>query len=180
MIRQAAGPNDHPTGPTFLHLYRILSIYSVLRPPKSGNCSILDNEAPKISLTELKEIFHSTSTIRQQKLLSLKSKVDMLIDEGTWEADEIFEDHNYNEASALNCIIYYATGYVTNKISKNTSCMICLNALKNVNKFIDIPEAELVNIKSKGGLTHPNINVFNFLSIVEDCFAKHCKKKKCI
>ncbi|KAF0739136.1 Uncharacterized protein FWK35_00020923, partial [Aphis craccivora] len=27
MIRQATGPNDHPTGPTFLPLYRILSLY---------------------------------------------------------------------------------------------------------------------------------------------------------
>lgn len=40
MIRQADGPNDHPTGPTFLHLYRILSLYSVLKPPKYGNCTI--------------------------------------------------------------------------------------------------------------------------------------------
>lgn len=82
MIRQAAGPNDHPTGPTFLHLYRILSIYSVLRPPKSGNCTILDSQAPKIGLSELKEIFHCESTPQQEKIKSLKSKVDMLIDHG--------------------------------------------------------------------------------------------------
>ena len=107
MIRQAAGPNDHPTGPTFLHLYRILSIYSVLRPPKSGNCIILDCQAPKMSLSELKDIFNCESTVRQQKINILKSKVDLLVDEGSWEADEVFEDHNYNEASVLNCIIYY-------------------------------------------------------------------------
>jgi len=89
MIRQAAGPNDHPTGPTFLHLYRILSIYSVLRPPKSENCTILDCQAPKIALSELKEIFHSESTVKQQKLNVLKSKVDLLVDEGSWEADEV-------------------------------------------------------------------------------------------
>jgi len=177
MIRQAAGPNDHSTGPTFLHIYRILSIYSVLRPPKSGNCTILDSKAPKIALSELKEIFHSESTIRQQKLSNLKLKVDLLIDGGSWEADEIFEDHNYNEASALNCIIYDATGYVTKKIIKNTSCILCLNALKNNQKYVDIPEAELVNLKSKGVLTHPNIHLFHFLTKVEESFATHCQHK---
>jgi hypothetical protein len=177
MIRQAAGPNYHPTDPTFLHIYRILSIYSVLRPPKSGNCTILDSKAAKIALSELKEIFHSESTIRQQKLSNLKLKVDLLIDEGSWEADEIFENHNYNEASVLNCIIYYATGYVTKKNIKNTSCILCLNALKNNQKYVDIPDAELVNLKSKGGLTHPNIHLFHFLTKIEESFATHCQHK---
>jgi len=177
MIRQAAGPNDHPTGPTFLHLYRILSIYSVLRPPKSGNCTILDSQAPKIGLSELKEIFHCESTPRQEKIKSLKSKVDMLIDQGSWEADEIFADHNYNNSSVLSCIIYYTTGYVSKKIAKNTSCQICLSALKTNDKFADLPEAELLNLKSKGGLTHPNIRLFQFLYKVEECFAKHCNQK---
>jgi len=32
--------------------------------------------------------------------------------------------------------------------------------------YIDLPETELVNLKSKGGLVHPNINLFYFLSKV--------------
>ncbi|KAL4092139.1 hypothetical protein QTP88_026695 [Uroleucon formosanum] len=177
MIRQAAGPNDHSTGTTFLHLYRILSIYSVLRPPKSGNCTILDCQAPKISLSELKDIFNCESIVRQQKIIILNSKVDLLVDEGSWEADEVFQNHNYNEASVLNCIIYYTTGYVSKKIAKNTYCTLCLSALIVKDKFVDLPEAELINIKSKEGLTHPNINLFHFLSNVEECFAKYCKQK---
>lgn len=31
--------------------------------------------------------------------------------------------------------------------------------------------------KSKGGLTHPNIRLFQFLYKVEECFAKHCNQK---
>jgi len=34
-----------------------------------------------------------------------------------------------------------------------------------------------VNLKSKGGLVHPNINLFYFLSKVENSFAKHCNKR---
>lgn len=101
----------------------------------------------------------------------------MLIDQGSWEADEIFADHNYNNVSVLSCIVYYTTGYVPNKIVKSTSCQICLSSLKTTDKFSDFPEAELINLKSKGGLTYPNIRLFQFLYKVEECFAKHCNQK---
>lgn len=39
---------------------------------------------------------------------------------------------------------------------------------------MDKPEATLVNLKSKGGLTHPNVFVFNILSAVELSFEKFC------
>ena len=151
MIRQAAGSNDHPTGLTFLHLYRIISLYSVLNPPKYGNCTILDNRAPKISVSELKTIFHTNETDgdeRKNKLKILESKVDTLIKDGEWEADEIFEDHNYNSPEALECIIYYACGYTSKKLSKTTTCLSCIRALKSNKAYIDLPEAELVNLKS--------------------------------
>ena len=31
IIRQVSGPNDHPTTPTFLQLYRMLSVYAVIK-----------------------------------------------------------------------------------------------------------------------------------------------------
>jgi hypothetical protein len=46
--------------------------------------------------------------------------------------------------------------------------------MKNSN---DLREVELTNLKSKGGLTHPNLNLFHFLYKVEECLAKHCKLK---
>ncbi|KAF0750453.1 Uncharacterized protein FWK35_00013683 [Aphis craccivora] len=39
-IRQAAGANVHPGIPTFLQLYKLPYIYSLLKPPKFGNCTI--------------------------------------------------------------------------------------------------------------------------------------------
>lgn len=40
IIRQAGGQNEHPTMPTFLQLYNMLSVYSLLKPPKFGNCKL--------------------------------------------------------------------------------------------------------------------------------------------
>jgi len=39
-----SGPNDHPTTPTFLQLYRMLSVYAVIKPPKTGNCTVFEGE----------------------------------------------------------------------------------------------------------------------------------------
>lgn len=61
----------------------------------------------------------------------LKLKVDLLINERPWDVNEIFEEHNFNEASVLSCIIYYASGYVTKKRIKNKSCTLRLNTLNN-------------------------------------------------
>lgn len=58
-IRQATGPNDHPSTPTFIQVYKMLSLYSVLKPPKTGNCKILDSSPPKITITDIKQIFSS-------------------------------------------------------------------------------------------------------------------------
>ncbi|KAF0732993.1 THAP-type domain-containing protein, partial [Aphis craccivora] len=85
MIRQAAGPNDHPTTPTFLHLYKILSVYSVLKPPKYGNCTINISDTPRITLADLHTIFHDKTTERFEKISKLKTKLDQLICDGLWE-----------------------------------------------------------------------------------------------
>ncbi|KAE9522708.1 hypothetical protein AGLY_016891 [Aphis glycines] len=67
-IRQATGPNDHPTTPTFLHLYKILSVYSVLKPPKYGNCTVVNSDISKISLADIRDIFHEKTSERWEKL----------------------------------------------------------------------------------------------------------------
>jgi hypothetical protein len=46
--------------------------------------------------------------------------------------------------------------------------------MKNSNS---LPEAKLINLKSKCGLTHQNLHLFQFLYIVEECFADHCTQK---
>ena len=34
------GTNDYPCTPTFLQIYKILSVLSILKPPKLGNCTL--------------------------------------------------------------------------------------------------------------------------------------------
>lgn len=128
MVRQATGPNDHPTTPTFLQVYKILSAYSILKPPKSGNCTILETETPKITMNDIKNVFNADESVRCTKIKKLAGTLDSIVDSGLWEADDIF-DHNYCKTSVKECVTYYICGYVSRKLSNHTKCNICKMAI---------------------------------------------------
>jgi len=46
-------------------------------------------------------------------------------------------------------------------------------AFKNPNCFLNFPEAELVNLKSKGRLVHPNYNFYKFITNIETYFSNN-------
>jgi len=109
----------------------MLSTYSILKPPKTGNCTILKNtDSPKITISDLNEIFASKESIREYKIKQLKSRLDSLIKEDRWEVDDIFDKHNYYIVPTRDSITYYICGYLLWQIIKRTTCVICLSAFK--------------------------------------------------
>jgi len=110
-IRGAAGTNEHPTSPTFLVLYKLLSVYSLIKPPLYGNCIVteIDNETV-IKLSDIKKIYRPSESKTEAALKQLKNKIDVIITNNEWEADEVFE-HDYASSEILDCIIYYVTGF---------------------------------------------------------------------
>lgn len=138
MARQATGPNEHPSTPTFLQVYKMLSIYSLLKPPKTGNCKILEPSIHSISINDLKYIENNKeNTLYIQKIESLKNKLDLLISTDV-ELDAIFDNsiHNYYKSQVENCVLYYICGYITKNITKNIKCNICLTVITGKNSFI--------------------------------------------
>ncbi|KAJ3646534.1 hypothetical protein Zmor_024118 [Zophobas morio] len=91
-IRLAGGQNDHPATPTFLQLYKLLSVYSLLKPPKYGNCSVTEDKAP-ITLLTLEDIRTAYQDKHQEPraIDHLKTRLNGLIHETDWEIDEILE-----------------------------------------------------------------------------------------
>lgn len=135
MTRQATGPNDHPTTPTFLQVYKMLSIYSILKPPKTGNCKILEKNTPKITINDIKSIFVEDSAKKSEKILKLQNKLDSLLTTGELEVEDVFENdiHNYctpYKSQVSDCVIYYISGFVCKHILKHTKCVVCINAVK--------------------------------------------------
>ncbi|XP_051159622.1 uncharacterized protein LOC127285741 [Leptopilina boulardi] len=114
-IRLAAGSNEHPTCPTFLQLYKLLAAYSILKPPRYGNCLVTEQKVQNlITISEIKEIFEKSHSKSTSLLNSIKNKLDSLIEEDTWEVDEVIE-HDYSIRPVIDCIIYYTTAYWSKK-----------------------------------------------------------------
>ncbi|KAH8028588.1 hypothetical protein HPB51_017714 [Rhipicephalus microplus] len=106
----------------------------------------------------------------------LKEKLDDLISEKTWEGDEVFE-HHYSDATVVDCIVYYVTGFESRKLATQTSCTICKEVLVGQKGILKLPEADLVNCKTRGGLTHPNVHLFLLFKEAEEHFAKHAGER---
>lgn len=150
-----------------------MSVYSVLKPPKYANCTVTDTDVPKISLSDLNNIFHDKSSERSEKVYRLKKKLDSLIEEGLWEPCEVLPQISNNiESSTRDCILYYVCGYVTKQILRKTNCSACISYFKSGDA--NHPCAELVNLKTNGKLIYPNTALFEFLNTVEHSFGKHC------
>lgn len=156
-IRQAAGANDHPGTPTFIQLYKLLSVYSILHPPKYGNCSDISNQSSNlIKISDLKSIYDDKS---ESALVTLKRKLDDILLEDLWEFSDILE-HDYSYAPVIDCFIYYVTGYLCKQILKHSKCSVCKESLISNGKFQG-PESELTELRSRGKLLHPNKKFFS-------------------
>ncbi|KAG8227030.1 hypothetical protein J437_LFUL006650 [Ladona fulva] len=90
-FEETAGANDHPAAVTFLQLYKLLAVYGVLKPPRSGNCSIKDDIplTPMIKISDIREIYSEKSS-SQSNIQKLKEQLDGLIEQGDWEVCDIF------------------------------------------------------------------------------------------
>lgn len=155
-----------------MQLYKLLSIYSLLKPPKFGNCTVdpSDDAKPLITITEIKQTFNNHNN--PSALDVIKQKMDGLVENGQWEFSDVFE-HDYSLSPVKECLIYYLVGYLSKQILTRSKCNICISAFKSMESFSNIPEAELTNIRTMGKLIHPNYIFYRFISKVEDYFTKN-------
>jgi len=71
----------------------------------------------KISLADIRDIFHEKLSERWEKIEKLKTKLDSLVENHEWEACDVLPIIDSDgESSVQDCIIYYVCGYVTKKI----------------------------------------------------------------
>ena len=58
-------------------------------------------------------------------------------------------------------------------MKNNFKCDLCVKCLEVKYGILPDPEADLVNMKTKGFLTHPSHPVFLYIKELESCFKKH-------
>ena len=178
----AGGSNDHPSTPTFLQIYKILTMFSILKPPKSGNCSSpieTETSSPLLSITRIKEIYGAVEQKKSKALNEIKNKLNVVINvdaDVTNLTDAV--DHDYVLPEVVDCLVYYSTGILCKQLQSYIKCEVCRAAfLSSVNDRGDQlmsyqPVAILAN---EDGLTHPSPRLFNLIQIIERSFVKNCE-----
>ena len=180
-MRSAGRQNNHPTFVTFKQLYHLISLYKALKPPKYGNCTVREEEGKAVTFGDfLKSFPKSNETHKKRFLNELKCKLDGLIETDDWDnAEAVVEELSDSTFSDVqDSVIYYITGFVSRKFFKESKCDVCKNSFASSyeNLVVGCKQTDMVNIKSRGGLTHPNINLFSLFLKLEELFEKHRKK----
>ncbi|XP_011701075.1 PREDICTED: uncharacterized protein LOC105457866, partial [Wasmannia auropunctata] len=140
-VRQAAGSNDHPGVLTFLQIYKILSTFSVIKPPQYGNCMVVNDEGPMVVLSDIKELYKD-SRHNQTSLTKLKEKLNNINNHND-EYLDVFLEHDYSQLEVIDCVIYQVTGYLSKHILKFVKCDICKNAFTTGTTYSPFPPALL-------------------------------------
>lgn len=67
-------------------------------------------------MSDLKDIIKNpeNSPERIKKIELLKEKIDSILEDGHYDCDDIFIDHNYADSTSFDCIAYYLSGYKLN------------------------------------------------------------------
>lgn len=164
---------------TFSQVYRLLSVisvYKLLKPPQFGNCTndSEDSQDTILSIENFKNIFSANDSVNKaQHIKKIRDKLDDLLEDEFWEDSEdiVGSFYDSNVPETLECIIYY--GFICKKLYKESKCNFCQELLYNAQSHLLPPEAELVNLKSKGWLNHTNKVIHNVLRELEDVLFKH-------
>ena len=180
MIRRQ---NDHPCFMTFSQLYNLLSIYCTVKPPKYGNCTVRESEQKKITLADiLKSHPLQKQSCRSMFIAKLKERVDKIIETSEWECEEIIDELSDSSLDEVQGgVVYYITGYVCkNMYAKYEECNDCQRAFpsRHENLIYGCEQANLVNVKSRGGLIHPNVHLFKLFLNLEKHFEKSTKTQE--
>lgn len=135
IIRQAGGGNDHPTSINFLQLYRLLSTYKLIKPPKNGNCTVF--EEPTLTSRFTKENFASIFKNQPSKSFRrihveevIQKLIESLPEESLEDEDELLEsaqemlicnvNNECTEGTNINTSnVHYINGFACQKVSVN-------------------------------------------------------------
>jgi hypothetical protein len=117
MVRQSSGADDHPSANQFLFIYRLLSVSSLVRPPKAASVQT----DPSKLLVEIQAL----STTKPKSLLkTLEEKLHKLL-----KTDDHWDDDDDIDDLLLSCITDEAA-YVDNVTVDDNDTENCNGDLK--------------------------------------------------
>lgn len=153
-IRSRGGFNNNPTAGQFEATYKKLLVHSELSISENANCS------PQDSTT----ILHVTSSKKKLEenfldVLCVEEEESFLDDSD----EQIIEPEDFNIYK--EDVIQHIAGFVVRQLIKIINCSVCCSALED--RYM---HHTLIDIKTRGGLKKPSIDVINICKIAEKVF----------
>lgn len=62
-----------------------------------------------LEICDFKDLI-SNKSLRDEKIQNLKNKLDILIEDGNWDCEDIFIEHDYSKSTVFECVVYYLGG----------------------------------------------------------------------
>ncbi|XP_067128880.1 uncharacterized protein [Centruroides vittatus] len=154
MIRQGSGSNSHPTTVQFLYLYRLMTVYSLVRPPKRASIQT----DPGSSLITLKNLLQSHKKPFKEVQEQLEEHLQNLLCNPSLSygapTDNKLLDHDYCAPETFKFILHYLGGYIVHHLLPSLGCDECKNIL-TAKPEDAAPEKTFTFIKSRGDLLYP-------------------------
>jgi hypothetical protein len=171
-LRYNGGLNNHPTSSNFANLYRLMSTYSLIKPPKGSNVSggkILE------TILEANDIIGDGRTNNQNKSKEAIGKIILdILDKGTFDPNEKF-DMTKEELEGV--VEGYTAGYVA-KVASKRWCQNCAEckSLLSTSKPRSAACNLLIENRSYGYLTYPSDPLIKLIFSLESKIKKYLMK----
>lgn len=181
MMRHCCGSNDHPDSALFIQMYKLVSTYSLIKPPKGSN--VTGGELIDV-LLKIKDIPNV-----DERRAQWDAQIDTILDKGLHsekllDALQILEDHDYFQCSTSDYVLAYVAGFVARKSARfakfkngNKPCICndCIASLHRNKDESDLDQSEiykLIRMRSKGFLIEPSVQLFSLISSLEQATLK--------
>lgn len=165
--RQACGANHHPDPAQFIQIFRLLSVGSLIKPPRGSNITKAEMLQ---SLLDVKDLFEEEKVLRR---IEIEATLDEALDSGDI-IDDIYValgDHTYHsEESLCDPALKNFAGYVVRKAKRSSTAKTCEECYRS----ISAPEDQsyhhmdsVIHARNKGHLIIPSDGLHQLIRDLE-------------
>jgi len=153
----------------FVKLYRLLSVYSLIKPPRRRG-DVVDGVTTSLQVP-------LPSRHQTKRIQTVANAAECIESLATFSSDDAIDVQPSAISSALTTrdnIVYYVAGFVVRHCKRVVSCEHCMSALQlSPGTATDEPYMSLIKTKLRGALHFPSVVLFRSLCDVDAVICEH-------
>lgn len=155
MIRGCCVAFDKPDPLLFIQVYKLLTFYSLVKPPKGSNVE---------GLEVFETLLNEKDTAVNENIKQMSETLNKIIERGENNNEQysVKRVHDYNVVSVNQFVQAYFSGFLCKKVETWTNCINCLSTITKTEGNLE--RDGMINKLTKGYLKYPSEKMFNLLS----------------